>query len=601
MSTQEHDQRRWKFFLWIGLVFFGIVTALAIANWPQAIKQGVAAGLGIDVVSDSEAGRPVFRITQISANSPFRQFNAQVGNTLVFDHFGDSRLQYSVGDAVGVTIGDGIAARHVVVRPTAQSYVDPQQRATYVLNMVNVVAALVLAGVIGLRRAASPSARLLALILMFESVYAFEYLPRGWLMDLTGVFHPLAVGIIYCAFLRFSQLLPNDESDHIPGWIRKASGFGALFFVAYVVLQAMDAYGWRAAPSFLETCKQFVVYALVGLSSYCLYRNYRASTGHTRQRLQWVAFCTGAKFLMYVVLNIPFALSFAGAFILIELVVMTLSNFGLAYGMLRHRLFDFGFAVNRTLVYSIVSAVLLVSFGLLEWLAHHFVSTEEAEKSVIVDGAIALGLYLVFHRLRHSVEHFVEKVFFHQWHENEARLRQFIKRAAHITAPEALIDAYLVALRDFTGGAACAVYRLDSVGYCRIADSGVQGPELVGIDDMLAVGLRAELAPLCPADSRSALPGALALPMSFRGDLQGFVLIGEKVNQSDYRPDELAVLEDSAQNVGMDLHVLQVERLHSEVAGLRNEITVLNKLLGPNQAAQPANAEEAGTRLLYPS
>jgi hypothetical protein len=581
MSTPANDERRWKIFLWIGLLFFGIVTSLAIANWQQALKQGVAGELGVVVVPDVEAGRPVFRITQMSANSPFRQFDVQVGNALVFDHFGASRLQYSLGETVGATIIDGTSRRHVMVKPVALEHVDPQQRAIFVLNMINAVAALVLAAVIGLRRAVSPSARLLALILMFESVYSFEYLPSGWLQDLNGVFHPLAVGVVYCAFLRFSQLLPDDESDRIPRWVRKAGLLCALFFIAYVVLQAMEAYGWRAAPPWLETCKQFVVYAVVGLSSYCLYRNYRGVSGLARQRLQWVAFCTGAKFLMYVVLNIPFALGFADTFILIELVVMALSNFGLAYGVLRHRLFDFGFAVNRTLVYSIVSAVLLVSFGLLEWLAHHFVSTEEAEKSVIVDGAIALGLYLVFHRLRHSVEHFVEKVFFHQWHENEARLRRFVKQAAHITAPQALLDAYLAALRDFTGGADCAIYRLDDTGYCRIADSGLQAPERVGIDDLLAVGLRAELVPLGPADTRSTLPGTLALPMTFRGDLQGFVLLGEKASQSAYRPDELVVLEYSAQNVGMDLHVLQVERLHSEVAGLKSEIVVLNKLLRP--------------------
>jgi hypothetical protein len=242
--------------------------------------------------------------------------------------------------------------------------------------------------------------------------------------------------------------------------------------------------------------------------------------------------------------------------------------------------FDLGFAINRALVYGVVSVVLLVSFGLAEWLAHHFISFEETEKSVVLDGAIALGLYLAFHQLKHKVEHFVERLFFHKWHQNEARLRRFVLQATHITSSQALIDAYLAALQRFTGNAGFAFYRRSAgSGYLLAASAGMTAPQRAGLDDALAVCLRAEVAPAVPSEAGSSLPGALALPMSFRGELHGFLLLGPKTNRAAYRPDEIEVLAYSAHQISLDMHALQTEQLQAEVSGLRQELGALNKTI----------------------
>jgi hypothetical protein len=39
----------------------------------------------------------------------------------------------------------------------------------------------------------------------------------------------------------------------------------------------------------------------------------------------------------------------------------------LTHAISRKRLFDFGFAINRTLVYGAISFTLLANFGLAEW------------------------------------------------------------------------------------------------------------------------------------------------------------------------------------------------------------------------------------------
>jgi hypothetical protein len=61
----------------------------------------------------------------------------------------------------------------------------------------------------------------------------------------------------------------------------------------------------------------------------------------------------------------------------------------------------------------------------------------------------------------------------------------------------------------------------------------------------------------------------LALPMSHRGVLNGFVLLTTKPNGDSYRPDEIIVLDFAVSQIGLDLHALRVEALRTEVDAQR--------------------------------
>jgi hypothetical protein len=93
----------------------------------------------------------------------------------------------------------------------------------------------------------------------------------------------------------------------------------------------------------------------------------------------------------------------------------------LAYAVLRQKLFDLNFALNRTLVYGAVSFILLATFGLAEWGVEqlHLIPEAWHEGGTLVSAAIALALFLSFHRLRDWVERHVERLLFHGWHSNE--------------------------------------------------------------------------------------------------------------------------------------------------------------------------------------
>jgi hypothetical protein len=139
-----------------------------------------------------------------------------------------------------------------------------------------------------------------------------------------------------------------------------------------------------------------------------------------------------------------------------------------------------------------------------------------------------------------------------------------------------LLEASLSALQRFIGGAACAIYQGNRErGYVRIAARKDDAPDLIGVNDSLAVELRAEEMAVLNDDGHSPHPFALALPMLQRGELKGFILLDNKKNQESYRPDEVEVLDYAAQQIGLDLHGLEIELLESKVNAEATKVQTL--------------------------
>ena len=249
----------------------------------------------------------------------------------------------------------------------------------------------------------------------------------------------------------------------------------------------------------------------------------------------------------------------------------------LAYAILRQRVLDVGFAINRTLVYGVVSAILLAAFGLIEWAVDHVVPVEGREKSAIVDAVIAVGVFLTFHRVRDVVEHAIEGLFFRRWQKAEAQLRQFVKEAAFATRSEPLTRRFASALSEYAEGAEAAVYLLGQDGaYHRCAGDLPSANEALDPDDPALTAIRAEPRALALDQTQSSLKAALAAPMVNRNEVVGLAVLGPKPSGLDYRPDEVELIGWATRQVGLDLHALKMERLETDKADLRHENSLLS-------------------------
>jgi len=75
------------------------------------------------------------------------------------------------------------------------------------------------------------------------------------------------------------------------------------------------------------------------------------------------------------------------------------------------------------------------------------------------------------------------------------------------------------------------------------------------------------------------LPAAWAFPMSQRGKLVGFALLGPLRNGDPYRPDQIEALESAVHKVGIDFYALRIERLEGELTNERANVQMLRAQL----------------------
>lgn len=318
-----------------------------------------------------------------------------------------------------------------------------------------------------------------------------------------------------------------------------------------------------------------------GGTVYVLAGGYRRADGDLRRRY----------LLLLIALLLTFALSLVQTFSFLVLkrakmdpdnplydVNVVLSLLGpllFSYAVLRHRVVDLGFVVNRTLVYGAVSLILLTAFGLTEWGVDKWLKPEGHQVSAIIDALVALGIFLTFHRVRDFVEHHLEALFFRSWHDNERTLRRFVFEASFITGPEALLAAFARELSRFTGGADYALYLGEGDAGYRAEVRAGRMPDSIDIDHPAPVALRAHRSGVEIGDGNSAGSAVIALPMFQRASLIGLVLLGPKARGEHYRPDEQELLAQAAHQIGLDLHALRVEQLEKRTSELVEQVQLL--------------------------
>ena len=327
------------------------------------------------------------------------------------------------------------------------------------------------------------------------------------------------------------------------------------------------------------------------------------SSGELRQRHRWLLLSVGLGAIPSMLAMIP-SLDATGPWGLRRMAIacyvgMFLMYVGFVYAVLRHRVFNFKFALGRVLLFSVASTLLICSVGLAEWIATPELKTTLHAKEIhIAEAVLALGVYLVFHLLHSRGEHHIERVLFRRWHDNEHALREFVRRAAHITDQRTLIASLADALDRFTKGAGAAVYLPGPEECFRLASATLAGApdafKLATLErDKYSLGT---MLPCLPS-SCGFRHDQMAVPMSHRGRLNGLVVLGMRADGEPYRPDECKAISFAAQQVGIDLDTLRIEELERRMAALRADVhaqeTALRLLAGRRAAVRAEAARVA--------
>jgi hypothetical protein len=508
-------------------------------------------------------------IDRVAKGSPADRFGITPGDELRLDRFWERHRRYDVGQAVGATVRHAGRDRHLEMVTAPRSFFAP----TYILGGITSLIVCLIALVILTRSGRRRTGLLLGLALIAYGLPG-NY-PRFWQND-PSLYPGFLLGLSLIWAMTPVLMLSTLRSFRIevigqtPRWLDRMIWIiaaGQLLIYAWsmtVELNVAPLFGISDGLSLLSlgtSIGSFV--APVALADGW---RYVPTASRTRYAFMWAAVSALSACAMIDPVSMLTGDNYVEASwpVIIELAALMLGAALFAYAILRHRVIDLGFAINRTLVFSALSFLLLLTFGLVEWGTEKLLPLESHEASVVIDAAVALGLFLAFHRIHEWVEHGVERLFFHRWHLSQKALERFVGEASYITGSDILLQRTVDAIRSYADGAEAAIYSYAGDGYA-LAAGGLAGQgALLDLDLRALVSMRAERVPAHDA----LLNGSLLLPMTHRADVTGFVILGPKPSGDPYRPDEETLLAEVVQRLGHDLHALQIEQLVMENAKL---------------------------------
>ena len=573
----------WRALLAVLTAVLVVLNLWGMTNWQRDFVPGAAGKLLVSLGKpDADYRRSVL---SLRAGSPLVLAGVQIGDKLRYDRFGDRRRNMGTDEAIGMTVYTGNAARHIVVQPAPDPEDQALGRALPFVGGAGWLFAWIATAIgfaVGWRRADSGAMRALSLALLATSPNTFwPLLPPSAIQSVTAVAWIYWWALVYLGFLHFALSYPEQAPPMRRQWIRHLYvGFAGLFTLYAIATAGTRIEFWpgawvAATPWLFDLGAWFVVAAVLPALS-ALAWSWRRAAGPMRTRLAWIGTCMGLIYAAYFLLNFNWLLGspLTPATVRLTQVSMLLPAIcGLGYALLRHRIFDIGFALNRLAVWALVALALAAGVWLANGLVAPWLAFTTRPAGLAFDAATALLLAAALPWLRTAAEYTVQHLLYAGWQAREQTLQHALDAAARVQGSDTLLAHHIAALTAFSGGAAVAVYQVrpGAGGHqARLMAATLEGaPPTLALSDADARQLRDGQLPA----ALSAVAGAeaLTLPTLHRDALTGFLLLGTPPSLTPYRPDQRRAVERATHLLDQDLQA-DTARLHTQ--GLQQQVAV---------------------------
>ncbi|MBI3367772.1 MAG: response regulator [Burkholderiales bacterium] len=572
----------------------------ALAYLDRSVVPQAAGGMGAKMRGLPDGPKWMNTVVSVEPGSDLARQGVKAGDRLSYDQIGDRWRTKGVGESIPVTIDTDGQFRQLTVRTVPEpGRVTFSGVAREFSGLLESWMALTIAVVLSWRRADSKAVRALALALALYSVADIgRYLPAGMTQAVVFLSSPtIQMCIGSAAWLYFAIAYPDDRSRFSQARVRWA--FGLWIGLALAVNVFVAAFHLRLTPfqpqewisTFQSVGSGFNNVTSVAALAF-LWLAWRRATGEARYRAAWIGVSLAIMLSSYVVFAIftmvpgrtPERQLVLG---LVNIAMAIAAMLGLGYALLRHRVFGFGFAFNRALVWSIVVALLLAAVAALHLLFVPLLNLADARVSLGFTTASAALAALALPRAHALAELSVRSLFYRPWRSREELLSQAIDGATAVNGRDALLGHYADALGRFADGAGVAAYRTEgAAGLCVKLSATLPGaPDQLNLSP---ADLRAVLAQRLP-DALAGLAGidALAVPTTHRDQLTGFLLLAAKPSLIPYRPDEVRAVAHAAQMLQQDL-LAEAARTQAQLLEQK-----LAAELQAREAAQSANSAKS--------
>jgi hypothetical protein len=559
---------RWKALLIAFCLFSATVMGIEGAAAAAAFARGTEGRLGVSGDRVTHEGLTFRVVRAIEPWSLAPQAGVRVGDLLRHDHWYDRGRSFQPGEVIAFTIvRDG---QTLATRITAgEQPIGSLDRWHFAMSAVLCGLGTLLGLVIGLRQAQVRTSRALALAFLWWSANLGRgYAPAAVPAALVSIVQSAALLPGWYLGLWFAIHYPHERPQGARRTLRRWLPMFLVMLVPVEIVAVAEGLG-RASPAVFSWTTVPYVGAAGVLMLVAFWDGWRRSGGELRQRFSWLL---GSFALMWSVSYLTWLEDMFNAEIQpwlgpLSVVGSLLALFGLTYAILRHRVLDMGLALNRSLVFTVVGAVLLGGFHFLNVLTGRLLNFDDPAKAGLLSAVLAALVVLAYPKVKPRAEWLVDRLFFRQWVAREADLARFAADARGYTEATTLGRALVVALDRFTSGAGAALYVRNSDGsFSCQPGATIEAPEVLAADESLAVALRAGHSVASREGVHSAVSVELAIVLSRQRELDAFMLIGAQRDGRALRSDEIVALRDALRTAGLEWQALRWVALQRHAA-----------------------------------
>ncbi len=413
-----------------------------------------------------------------------------------------------------------------------------------------------------------------AIALFFPYPWPYVVWSINWLLIAGG-----NVGL-----LSFALCFLNEP---IKGWRLSVLRAMPSLFVALLIFGILWTYKWGwvgGPPGELLSRTYIAIEVLWSLTALFLFvDSYVRARGADRQRIRWVVVGFGLNLAAQVVfqflsLYVPSTPIWVFHVLQLSTVIVPLT---VAYAVIKHRVIDVSFVVSRTLVYGILTSLLVGAFALIDWL---FIDKLKlARLGAVAEMGVAVAGGFWFNGLHSRVDLFIDAVFFRQRHKAEVQLARNAAALPSVTTTKAVAEALVAEPVRSLSLASAALFRREKDGtYLREDSVGWQDSDLKELDDnddrLLAL-IQTEQGPLSlyehPWRDKDVPSGpahpVLALPIIVRRELAAVVFYGSHIHGEPLDPDEVRAIAGLAAGAAAAYDHLDAEAMKREVQLFRRK------------------------------
>lgn len=410
-----------------------------------------------------------------------------------------------------------------------------------------------------------------SLAFWMHAVPSWLYLPMTFV--LMAIFGNISVLAILPFALRFPDGSIGDWRRKVNPfvWIIVAGGF-ALSFVSWF----MYIFQGAVAPYQLYMDSALPLFALAAAMA-ILWIRYRETTAREQQRLGFVMAGFVLSFASYAAYFLP---TETGAQTAAQLVIQNLAvlmPICVAYAALRTRVLDINFVLNRAIVYSGLSLIVIALVSLLDWLASRILA--EQRLTTAIELLVTIGIGLLLDRVNRTFSNTVDRVFFRRRHEAEKYLRRAAAALPYSSDERAIADGLMYEPVRALDLSAAALYRRDAARgrYYGIGTSSetIVAPPGFDDNDALVRFLRTDEEPVWLDQLRAASSRhiddiyVVAIPVTLRHEIVAIVLYGAHRNGAQLDPEEMELLRHLAHEAAHAYDHVEAERARELVRKLQ--------------------------------